>query len=84
MMGNLPGHVGTWKPIQEIQQILRELGMRQTIYAPAFKGPDPVTFTAEVKAKIFQVYPQHLLQDAGIHAEPSHRTRCLWCWAIHC
>lgn len=38
--GSLPGHVGPWKLIEEVQQILRELGMRQVVYTPVFEGPD--------------------------------------------
>lgn len=49
--------VNMWNPkksIQQIQQILRELEMRQGIYAPIFKFPDQATFTAETIAKILQ------------------------------
>ena len=41
-----------WKSTEEIQQILRDLRMRQAIYTPVFEGSDPVTFTAGMKAKI--------------------------------
>lgn len=35
--GNIPEHVGSWKFIEEVQQILRELEMRQAIYVcPCF------------------------------------------------
>lgn len=37
--GDLPRQVVPWKSIEEVQQILRELGMRQIIYATVFKGP---------------------------------------------
>ena len=52
--GELPGHWRPWKSIEEVQQIVRELGMRQAIHAPVFEIPDPVTFTAGMKAKILQ------------------------------
>ena len=35
--GNLPGYVGPWKSIKEVEQILKELGMRLAIYAPPLK-----------------------------------------------
>ena len=41
--------MGPWKSTEEVQQIVRELGMRQ---ASAFEGSDPVTFTSGMKAKI--------------------------------
>ena len=44
--------MGPWKSIEEVQQILRELGMRQAFYASAFEGSDPVIFAVGVKAKI--------------------------------
>lgn len=50
--GDLPGHVGPWKSIEEVQQIFRELGMRQDFHAPVSEGNDTATFTARVKAKI--------------------------------
>lgn len=37
---HLPRQVVPWKSIEEVQQILRELGMRQSIYATVFKGLD--------------------------------------------
>lgn len=35
----------------------RELGMRQSIYAPIFENPDQATFIEEIKAKIIQFIP---------------------------
>ena len=46
--GNLPGPVQHWKSIEEVQQILRDLGMRQAIYTPVFEGPELATFTAGI------------------------------------
>ena len=54
---DLPGSVGPWKSIKEIQQILRELQIRQAIYAAVFEGPSPVTFTEEMNAKLLQPNP---------------------------
>lgn len=51
---DLPGHVVTWKSMEEVQQILRKLGRRQAIYTPVFEGPAQATFTAGVKAKVLQ------------------------------
>lgn len=51
-----PWHVGPCTSIVAVQ-ILRELGMRQAIYAPVFKNPDWATFTAEMKTKILQFVP---------------------------
>ena len=56
-MSDLPGHMGPWKSIEEMQQILRELGMRQAICTPVFEGPVQGTFTTGVKAKILQSVP---------------------------
>lgn len=44
--------MGPWKSIQEVQQILRELGRRQAIYTPVFEDPDEATITAGMKTKI--------------------------------
>lgn len=52
--GELSELVETQKSIQEVRQILRELEMRQEIYAPVFKAPDQAIFTADMKAKILQ------------------------------
>ena len=43
-----------WHFLEEVHQVLRELGMTQAIYTPAFEGPDLATFTAGMKAKIIQ------------------------------
>lgn len=79
--GNLPGPVQPWKSIEEVQQILRDLGMRQAICTPVFEGPELAIFTTGILVKILQ--PQYLLWGAGIHAKPSRGRRHLWCWAIH-
>lgn len=44
--------MGPWKSIEEVQQILRELGMSQAVYASVLEGSDAVIFTVGVKAKI--------------------------------
>ena len=31
---------GPWKSVEEVQQMLRELGRRQDIYTPLSEGPD--------------------------------------------
>ena len=36
--GELLGHMGPLKSIEEVQKILRELGIRQAIYAPVLEG----------------------------------------------
>ena len=50
-------HVDAWEFIEGVQQILRELGMRQAIYAPVFESPDRATFFAGMKAKLLQSSP---------------------------
>ena len=50
--GDLPGLVGLWKSTEKVQQIIRELGMRQAIAAPVFEGCDQATFNAGMKAKM--------------------------------
>ena len=35
---DLPGHVRHWKSIEEVQQVLRELGMRQAFYTLSLKA----------------------------------------------
>lgn len=47
-----------WKSIEEVQQILRELGMRQMIYTPVFEVPDWATFTAGMEANTLQSEPR--------------------------
>lgn len=51
------GHVGAWEFIEGVQQILRELEMRQAIYAPVFESPDRAPFSSRVKAKLLQSSP---------------------------
>lgn len=46
--------MGSWKSIQRVQQILRDLEMRQGIDAPVPEGPAQATFTTRMKAKILQ------------------------------
>ena len=55
--GYLPGYMGPWKSIEDVQQILRELGMRQAIYIPVFEDPNGATLTARMKYKILQLAP---------------------------
>lgn len=54
MRGDFPGQLGSWKSTEEILQILRDLEMRQAIYAPVFEGPDQSTSTSGMKTKILQ------------------------------
>ena len=35
---DLLGHMGTWKSIEEVRSILKQLGMRQAIYIPSLKA----------------------------------------------
>lgn len=65
--GFLSGHMGPYKSIEEVQQILKELGMRQATYAPVFESPDRVTFTVRMQ----------LLWDTDTHADLNPRTRHL-------
>lgn len=80
--GNLPGHVWVWKFIEEVQQSLRKLGMKQTIHTPVFEGPDHATFTAEMKVKYSSLPPA---SDMGHWHSCCVQSwnRYLWCWAIH-
>ena len=55
--GDLLGHVGYWKSIEEVQ-VLRELGMRQAIHDPVFEGSAGATFTTGMKAKTIQSVPR--------------------------
>lgn len=49
-MGGL-SPIRAWKSIEEAEQILRELGMKQAIYTHVSEGPDQTTFTVGMKAK---------------------------------
>lgn len=42
---------------REVQQLLRGLGMRQTIYTPIFDIPDKAIFTVRLKSKILESTP---------------------------
>lgn len=50
--GAVPGHMETWKSIQELQQIVRELGRRQATFEPASESSDQATFTSGMKARL--------------------------------
>lgn len=53
--GNLRRPVSPWKSIEEVQQILSDLGMKQANYTP--EDPDQATFIAQMKAKILLTAP---------------------------
>lgn len=52
--GHFSGYVGLWKSIENVQQILRELGMRQAFYALIFEDSDRTMVSTGMKAKILQ------------------------------
>ena len=47
-------HMESWKSIEEMQQILCELGKRWIINASVFEGLDQATFFIGMRAKIVQ------------------------------
>lgn len=49
--------MGARKSIEEVQQILKRLGKRQTISSPVFESSGQIAFHAEIKAKILQYTP---------------------------
>lgn len=52
--GDLPGHMGPWKTVEDVWLILMELRMKQ---APVFENHDQATFTEGMKTKILESGP---------------------------
>lgn len=50
--GAVPGHMETWKSIQELQQIVTELGRRQATFEPAPESSNQATFTSGMKVRL--------------------------------
>lgn len=76
--GDLPGQVGPWKSIEEVQQILRESGMIQANDAPVFEGPDwasPCRIESSLPPVPGLGTPITMLSPVVGY---------LWCWAVHC
>lgn len=52
--GALPGYKRSWKSIERVPEILRELDMRQGINVPVVDCPTQATVTSRMKAKLPQ------------------------------
>ena len=57
---DIPLHTGMWSPMEDLQNYVCELGVREAIYEDIFDGPDLVKFSAGMRDLILQQAPSHL------------------------
>lgn len=57
---DIPLHTGMWSSMEDLQNYIRELGVREAIYEDTFDGPDMVKFSAGMRDLILQQAPSHL------------------------
>ena len=58
--GDLPSSPVRWQTYAELQQVLRELGVRNAIYSPENYGPDEEIFTIGMINTVLQMAPTSL------------------------
>ena len=57
---DIPLHTGLWSSMEDLQNCIRELGIREAIYEDSFESPDIVRFTAGMRDLILKQAPSHL------------------------
>ena len=57
---DIPLNSGLWSTMEDLQNCICELGIREAIYEDAFEGPDMVKFSAGMRDLILQQAPPHL------------------------
>jgi len=57
---DIPLNTGLWSSMEDLQNYIRELGVRQVIYEDSFESPDTVRFLAGMRDLILQQAPSHL------------------------
>ena len=57
---NIPLHTGLWSSMEDLQNYMCELGIRERIYEDTFENPDLVKFSAGMGDLIQQQAPSHL------------------------
>ena len=81
--GDLPGHMGPYKSIQEVQTLLGSWEWDWLSMPLSLKALMRPHSLQEEKPR-YTSSPPTPVTDANIHSEPSCGTKHLWCWAIHC
>ena len=57
---DIPLNSGLWSTMEDLQNYICELGIREVIYEDSFEGPDMVKFSAGMRDLILQQAPSHL------------------------
>ena len=57
---DIPLHTGLWSSMEDLQNCIRELGIREAIYEDTFGSPDTVRFSAGMRDLILQQASSHL------------------------
>lgn len=57
--GGLPGRTTCWQLIKKAQRPLKELRMKQAIYAQVFAGSDKEVINANIKTNCYRVHQEH-------------------------
>jgi len=57
---DIPLNSGLWSTMEDLQNYICELGIREAIYEDSFEGPDMVKFSAGMRDLILQQAPPHL------------------------
>ena len=57
---DIPLNSGLWSTMEDLQNYISELGIREVIYEDSLEGPDMVKFSASMKDLILQQVPPRL------------------------
>ena len=57
---DIPLNKGLWSSMEDLQNYIRELGIREAINEDSFQSPDIVRFLADMRGLILQQVPSHL------------------------
>lgn len=56
---DIPLNTGLWSSMEDLQNYIRELGMKEAIYEDNFESPDMIKFSAGMRDLILQQAPPH-------------------------
>ena len=68
---DIPLNTGLWSSMEDLQNYIRELGMRKAIYEDSYDSPDMIKFSAGMRDLILQQAPSHLYGTLVLLLKPS-------------
>ena len=66
---DIPLHAGLWSSVEDLQNYISELGIREAIYEDTFDSPDMVRFSAGMRDLFLQQVPSPSIWDFSLYTE---------------